>query len=252
MNYADSTPWRAWHICKQGKGWLYCNIGYAILGLAVARAARAAGIADGLIELLQDRLFHPLGMCSTSYYVPECDRHRLVEGHLITDSVGTLDSTPKLDEEGRGYRVPNGGVYSTLSDLASYIGMLSESGPTTVLSSASLDKMAAPIAQAAGPSSGSSGSSYGLGLFHRDDSPRIIYHGGATPGFTCNFAFDRITVRTTRGPLQLNPLAARSRKACCIVSNHAGLGLRDPSQLRERRSRAACENITGERGTRGH
>ena len=30
-----------------------------------------------------------------------------------------LDPTPKLDEEGRGYRVPNGGVYSTLGDLAS-------------------------------------------------------------------------------------------------------------------------------------
>eukprot|EP01043_Picozoa_sp_COSAG02_P042434 COSAG02_NODE_3608_length_6488_cov_5.786508_2_plen_84_part_00 len=72
--------------------------------------------------------------------------------------------------------------------------MLSESGPTTVLSSASLDKMAAPIAQTTGPSSGSSGSSYGLGLFHRDDTPNILYHGGATPGFTCNFAFDRTTV----------------------------------------------------------
>ena len=135
-------------------------------------------------------------MTSTSYYVPEEDRYRLAEGHVITDSAGTLDSTPKLDEEGRGYRVPNGGVYSTLDDLARYIGMLSESGPTKVLSPASLDDMAAPVAQATGPSSGSSGSSYGLGLFHRDDSPNILYHGGATPGFTCNFAFDRITVRS--------------------------------------------------------
>ncbi len=169
-------------------------------------------------------------MSSTTYYVPEGDRKRLAEGHVVTDGLGTLDSTPKLDEvsqatdpsshigshiccdrrislaiehlfdpsfdlqEGRGYRVPNGGVYSTLADLASYIGMLSGSGPTTVLSLGSLDKMAAPIAQTTGPSSGSSGSSYGLGLFHRDDAPNVLYHGGATPGFTCNFAFDRITV----------------------------------------------------------
>ena len=134
-------------------------------------------------------------MSSTSYYVPEKDRHRLAEGHVVTDSVGPLDSTPKLDEEGRGYRVPNGGVYSTLNDIASYIGMLSETSQVTVLSPSSLDTMAAPIAQTTGPSSGSSGSSYGLGLFHRDETPHILYHGGATPGFTCNFAFDRTTVR---------------------------------------------------------
>ena len=50
----------------------------------------------------------------------------------------TLDPTPKLDEEGRGYRVPNGGVYSTLGDLASceytsrgyyYIIYTQEEGP---------------------------------------------------------------------------------------------------------------------------
>ena len=79
--------------------------------------------------------------------------------------------------------------------LGSDIGMLSETGPTAVLSTASIDAMSAPIAQTAGPSAGSQGSSYGLGLFHRDGSPGVLYHGGATPGFTCNFAFDRATVR---------------------------------------------------------
>ena len=173
---------------EPGKGWLYCNIGYAILGLAVGRAARAHGKADGFIELLQQRLFDPLGMSSSGYLVPEKDSHRLAEGHIVKKD-GTLSSLPKRDEAGRGYRVPNGGVYSTLEDLASYVGMLTASGPTAVLSAESLAEMAKPRAQTAGPSAGSGASSYGLGLFSRDGTD-VLYHGGATPGFTCNFAYD--------------------------------------------------------------
>ena len=100
--------------------------------------------------------------------------------------------------------------------LGSDIGMLSETGPTAVLSTASIDAMSAPIAQTAGPSAGSQGSSYGLGLFHRDGSPGVLYHGGATPGFTCNFAFDRATVRIRyRGPgCSLDATST----ACCLLA----------------------------------
>ena len=133
-------------------------------------------------------------MRSSGYVVPDEDSNRMAEGHIHNRGPlkylrGTLDPLPKHEEAGRGYRVPNGGLYSTLEDLASFVGMLSGTGPTTVLSADSLAEMARSRAETTGPSAGSGASSYGLGLFSRDGTS-ILYHGGATPGFTCSFAYD--------------------------------------------------------------
>ena len=49
-----------------------------------------------------------------------------------------------------------------------------------------------PVAETKGASAGTGvGQRYGLGLFTTPDG-RVAYHGGATPGFTCNFAYDPV------------------------------------------------------------
>ena len=190
-----------------GEGWQYCNIGYAILGLAVARAARAHGKAAGLIELLQARLFAPLGMLHSGYRVQPGGT--VAHGYVQSKTGAWDDTLPTAEEAGRGYRVPNGGVYSTVTDLAKLVGGLSATGPVEVLRPDSLAVMRADVASTAGPSAGTGASSYGLGLFTTEAGGGagtcITYHGGATPGFTANMAFD-----------------AQTGWGCVILRNYAG------------------------------
>ena len=64
--------------CEPGEQWCYCNIGYGILGVAIARVARANGRLGGLEQLLEEELFSRYDLSDTGYLVPEEDRDRLV------------------------------------------------------------------------------------------------------------------------------------------------------------------------------
>ena len=68
-----------------GTSWRYCNIGFAVLGLAVARVSRLNGLGAKhewatLPELVSQRLFEPFGMHDASYLVPDAKRAQLAQG----------------------------------------------------------------------------------------------------------------------------------------------------------------------------
>lgn len=97
---------------KPGQAYLYSNIGYAILGLALSRAS---GVS--YLQMVQERILTPLHMKDTFFELPENKRARLAEG--MENSEGEVNTKLPLREvEGRGYRVPNGGIFSTPRDLA--------------------------------------------------------------------------------------------------------------------------------------
>ena len=146
---------------EPGEAYSYSNIGYGILGLALSRAA-----GRPFMDLVRERIFEPLGMSSSVFVVDGPLRPRLAAGYVNRDD--RIDATlPAREHAGRGYKVPNGGVYSTVGDLARFaagvtgaLELLSEESRTAVLS------IQTPESEATG---------YGLGFsLRRDDGRHLV------------------------------------------------------------------------------
>eukprot|EP01043_Picozoa_sp_COSAG02_P052028 COSAG02_NODE_5552_length_4235_cov_26.249275_2_plen_491_part_00 len=129
----------------------YSNAGFTILGLVVERAA---GVSLG--ELARQRLFHPLGMLSTGYFLS--DLQRPASGDLpqlqFAEPEGQMEGHYEVAE------FPACQVRSTAVDLCKWLLFLTASisreaediTPTTVTSAA------VPAEPTAGPVAGSQGS----------------------------------------------------------------------------------------------
>lgn len=97
-----------------GTQYQYSNIAFGVLGYALQRAA-----GESFIEMTHERIFEPLGMHSSTFIVDEDLSRRLSVGFANRGDQIDADF-PALEHEGRGYKVPNGGVYSTVGDLATF------------------------------------------------------------------------------------------------------------------------------------
>jgi serine-type D-Ala-D-Ala carboxypeptidase/endopeptidase len=113
--YADYTAAKqrqflaAYHLPRApGTEFDYSNIGYAVLGTALATQAGSSYEA-----LLQKRIAVPLGMRSTSNTPTHGMRARLAPGHLLSG-----EPTPAWD---LNVVAPAGGVYSSARDMISYL-----------------------------------------------------------------------------------------------------------------------------------
>ncbi|WP_214070685.1 serine hydrolase domain-containing protein [Mucilaginibacter sp. dw_454] len=156
---------------KPGSDFLYSNIGFAILGLTLERAA-----GEPYIKMVQQRIIEPLYMKDTFFSVPDDKRSRLAEG--LDNQSGTVNTrVPFREHSGRGYRVPNGALYSTPTDLAKFV--TSFIVQPTLLSKASIKKMEdIPYVS----------KQYGLGLtVHSGMNRNTIGHDGSTAGYTSQF-----------------------------------------------------------------
>lgn len=158
---------------QPGEKFSYSNIGYGILGLALSKAAKVP-----FIELVEERIFKPLKMNSSYYVVPEDKKSNLSVGIEEGDT-----KTPLLEHKGRGYKVPNGGIYTTPNDLAKF--MIAMRGvPSGLLSKDNLAMM-----QNQQVSIGEQ-NHYGIGFFiNQIGELTIVNHGGAVAGYTANLAF---------------------------------------------------------------
>lgn len=159
-----------------GKNFAYSNIGYGILGLALSRAANKP-----FMELIQDKIFTPLAMNASFFKVPANRTSHLAVG--MNGGPEELETeTPSKEHTGRGYKVPNGGIYSTPNDLAKFA--MAMMGYQTLLSPANLQAMQTREV--------SNMDNYGLGFFiSKDGDSEIISHGGAVAGYTAHLAFDK-------------------------------------------------------------
>jgi CubicO group peptidase (beta-lactamase class C family) len=129
-------------IYQPGERWLY-NAGTEILGVLIARVA---GVTFG--EFLQERIFAPLGMKDTAFYVPKEKQHRFatVYSHdRATKSMKVFDppvtgrfSNPPAFENG------SAGLVSTADDFNAFAQMLLNGGSLgneRILSQPSVDLM---------------------------------------------------------------------------------------------------------------
>lgn len=171
----------------------YSNIGYGILGLAGSRAADKP-----FISLIGEKIFTPLQMESSTFVVEtEEMKKRLAVGYLRDRETGKLDSTvPTREHLGRGYKVPNGGIYSTVGDLAKFAAAMMGESNKELLSAEMREQVFAPQAPA---------KRYGLGfsIMSQSDDSHVVGHGGSVAGYRADLRFDLkskwgvATLRTT-------------------------------------------------------
>ena len=162
---------------EPGKGYLYSNIGYAILGAALGRAAKKP-----YVEYVRESVLRPLGMTTTDFVPTAVLQPALATGYNIRN--GKPDGEqPAREHAGRGYKVPNGALYTTVGDLAKFVGLWVGEGPETVLKRATIEDAFARMP---------SGATYGIGfMVGRVNDVSYYGHGGSVAGYLAHMIYDR-------------------------------------------------------------
>lgn len=169
---------------EPGTAWEYSNIGYAALGAALERAASVP-----YIDYVREQILMPLGMTHTGFVLDSAMRVQLATGYAMGQ--GTADTTqPRRELTGRGYKVPNGGLFSTVDDLAAFVRFEMGLGPDRVLPRAEVARHFAALTYATPDLS----SGYGVG-FHaiRHGSIVALGHPGSVAGYLSAAYFDPVT-----------------------------------------------------------
>ncbi len=160
-----------------GSTYRYSNIGYSLLGFALERAAGRP------FEVLVDSLvLRPLGMRSTFFVVPPDERRHVATGYVNLPGDTADPRVPRAEHRGRGYRVPSGGLYSTVGDLAR-LGMALTGALPLIPDSLRSVMLTDP--------EGAGDAGYGLGvqLMELGGVP-FAGHSGTTPGYAAYLLVD--------------------------------------------------------------
>lgn len=106
---------------EPGAQWKYTQSG-------INAAGRIVEVLSGLSfdAFLQQRLFAPLGMNSTTFYPTEAQRTRLATAYAKNKESGALTAVPAREDFGSRNRPPqgNGGLFSTGPDYARFCQLL--------------------------------------------------------------------------------------------------------------------------------
>jgi CubicO group peptidase (beta-lactamase class C family) len=173
---------------EPGRQYLYSNIGYATLGLAIERAG-----GQPYITQVTDRIFKPLGMARSAFDATPMVRSNLAHGYVRPNG-GGAPSRAGADAEldGRGYRVPNGAIFSTINDMAKFVAFELGNGPETVLKKDPQNFNYAVVYSAPTAGNGAMASGYGLGFqVVRRGEVVMLGHGGSTEGYHAAALFHR-------------------------------------------------------------
>jgi CubicO group peptidase (beta-lactamase class C family) len=110
---------------EPGEKWRYTQSG-------INAAGRIVEVVSGMTfdAFLQKRLFDPLGMKHTTFYLTPALRSKLVTAYAKNKETGLLQAVPPRPEFGPRDRPPqgNGGLYSTAADYARFCQMLLDGG----------------------------------------------------------------------------------------------------------------------------
>jgi CubicO group peptidase (beta-lactamase class C family) len=189
--------------------YLYSNIGYATLGVALARAA-----GQPFTAWVEQRIAAPLGMTRTAFDASDAMRPHLTRAYEI-ERDGKVDGEASVREHaGRGYRVPNGGLFSTVDDLARFVSWELGFGPEGILKKETQEANYANLNVADGDLS----SGYGVGFMAtRRGTLVVLGHGGSTAGYRAAANFHRrsktgviVLASVAGGKVNVNEVALRT------------------------------------------
>ena len=167
-----------------GTKFLYSNIGYAILG---ATLGRAAGVP--YIQWEKEHIFEPLGMRHTAFEIEPTIAQDVTRGYDITRG-GAPDPAQSVRDliTGRGYKVPNGAIFTTVDDLSRFLVLQLGNGSPNVVPPARLDSAFKGVLDA----NGRPKVEYGIGFTADRNGDRNFYgHNGAVAGYSAVLSFDR-------------------------------------------------------------
>ncbi len=153
-----------------GSAYRYSNSGYALLALVVERASGMA-----YPDFLRSRIFQPLGMHGSLAYVaggPEVP-HRAF-GHSEISGAAPVERWQRTDQSSTSAVLGDGGIYSSIDDLARWDAALCDD---RLLSDASRALAFAPHAKVVGEGYDAH---YGFGWRITGDT---LWHSGETIGF---------------------------------------------------------------------
>lgn len=173
------------HIHEPGTRFSYSNIGYAILGAALSRAA-----GEPYAEYVPKHIFQPLGMTHSALERNSAMLPHLAKGYMVMGPKEVDSETPQRENEtGRGYKVPNGAIYTTVGDMAHFASFLLDQGPESVLKTATLKSFQTEMIV---PADVGLNGGYGIGFdIERRDGYVAFEHGGAVAGYTAMLIINR-------------------------------------------------------------
>jgi len=164
-----------------GTEYSYSNIGFGILGLTISRAA-----GRSFMDLVTELIFEPLGMTQSTFALTPLLEPYMSVGYANRED-GSVDAEyPAREHAGRGYKVPNGGVYSTVGDLARFMAALSGASPQTIISAHARREMLTIQT----PEDTTNGYGLGLSTLTADNGVRLVGHGGSVAGYNAHIVFD--------------------------------------------------------------
>ena len=160
---------------QPGSKYLYSNIGYAALGAALGRAAKRP-----YVDYMREAVIKPLGMTTTDFVPSSSIRPALAKGYELRD--GKPDGEqPAREHEGRGYKVPNGALYTTVADLAKFVALWLGEGPESVLKRATIADTFTRVPANA---------TYGVGFQVMRRGANTFYgHGGSVAGYRAQMLY---------------------------------------------------------------
>ncbi len=125
-------------IYQPGERWMY-NTGSDVLGVLIARAS-----GQPFDTFLQERIFEPLGMSDTGFWVPEAKQERFATAYLTDFQSGRLDrfDDPRTGQWSHPPAFPSGagGLVSSVDDCLAF-GRMMLRGGAGVLSRRSIGLM---------------------------------------------------------------------------------------------------------------
>ncbi len=178
-------------LAQPGEKWMYHTSG-DVLGVLIARAS-----GRSLGRFLRERIFEPLGMKNTAFYVPADKLHRLAALYFFNRQTNALDFFDDFDNSAwRGepqFEAGGGGLVSTVDDYFAFSRMMlnkGRHGREQILSRATVELMTSdqvtPAQRAGSDIFFGAHSSWGLGVAV-DIARRDIFHTPGRFGWTGGF-----------------------------------------------------------------
>lgn len=164
----------------------YSNLGYNIMGLALARIAK-----QPYTQYVDHHILKPLGMNQSGFALTESMRSHFAVGYRAARPDGTFEKSTYPE-----YGMASGMLYSSVDDMTRFMSLFFRKGPAggkQVLGSYSLREMTIPVAVSTDLSKDAEGKSLSLwrvgsgigwqnGVFNGE---QLDYKLGGTKGFSC-------------------------------------------------------------------
>jgi CubicO group peptidase (beta-lactamase class C family) len=132
------------------------------------------------MQLVQQRILAPLHMDDTFFALPNNKMRRLAEG-MADNRANVNTAKPLLELKGRGYKVPNGGIFTAPRDLAKFVMSLMGYHPLLTAKSRAQMLVIPP---------GGDNYGFGIGIFNKPPL-NAIGHNGGVPGYTATYYIEQ-------------------------------------------------------------